>query len=333
MCETYSLYVLKRNLLRRRISANAAAAASDSSGFVILVAMMSAKDAIDTYTTGSVTSRDGTAIGYRQLGTGPGLILVHGAVCASQHLMKLGAALCDTFTVYVPDRRGRGLSGPFGDNYGVQREIEDLDALLQETGAHSVFGHSAGALISLCAVRVLPSIHKVALYEPPLDIDNAVLSTLSFMPRFDREIREGDVPGAMATFLKAFVRNVEPSQARLSFVPRFLLVRLLARALRDDAENVRGDDVPLQELIPTYHFEHQLVIDTQGTLTDFTTVRAEALLLCGSKSPSNLRAAVRALSNVLPNVTCVELQGLSHSAPVDSPERVAPELRRFFLVK
>ncbi|MGZ4905020.1 MAG: alpha/beta fold hydrolase, partial [Halobacteriota archaeon] len=258
---------------------------------------------------------------------------VHGAVCASQHLMKLGAALCDTFTVYVPDRRGRGLSGPFGDNYGVQREVEDLDALLQKTGARSVFGHSAGALISLCAARVLPSIHNVALYEPPLDIDNAVLSTYSFMPRFDREIAEGDAPAAMATFLKVFVRNVEPSQARLSYLPRFLLVRLLARAFRDDAENVRGDDVPLQELLPTVHFEHELIIDTQGTLADFNAVRAEVLLLCGSKSLPYLKGIVKALSNVLPNVTCVELQGLGHSAPVENPERVAPELRRFFPTK
>jgi pimeloyl-ACP methyl ester carboxylesterase len=90
-----------------------------------------------TYTIGSVTSKDGTTIGYRQLGSGPGIILLHGAASASllhgaasasllhgaasasQHFMKLGVALSDAFTVYIPDRRGRGLSGPFGDNYGT----------------------------------------------------------------------------------------------------------------------------------------------------------------------------------------------------------------------
>jgi pimeloyl-ACP methyl ester carboxylesterase len=72
-----------------------------------------------TYTTGSVTSKDGTIIGYRQLGSGPGIILVHGAVSSSQLFMKLGAALSDAFTVYIPDRRSRGLSGLFGDNYGT----------------------------------------------------------------------------------------------------------------------------------------------------------------------------------------------------------------------
>jgi pimeloyl-ACP methyl ester carboxylesterase len=72
-----------------------------------------------TYTIGSVTSKDGTTIGYRQLGSGPGITLLHGAEGASQHVMKLGFALSDAFTVYIPDRRGRGLSGPFGDNYGT----------------------------------------------------------------------------------------------------------------------------------------------------------------------------------------------------------------------
>src|SRR5674536_392631 len=67
-----------------------------------------------TFTSSSVTSSDGTIIGYRQLGSGSGIILVHGGASASQSYMKLGALLSDTFTVYIPDRRGRGLSGPFG---------------------------------------------------------------------------------------------------------------------------------------------------------------------------------------------------------------------------
>jgi len=63
--------------------------------------------------------------------------------------MKLGKALSDVFTVYIPDRRGRGLSGPFGDNYNLQREVEDLDALLKKTGAHYLFGPSSGGIIVL----------------------------------------------------------------------------------------------------------------------------------------------------------------------------------------
>jgi len=66
----------------------------------------------ESYITGSVSSRDGTKIGYQQLGSGPGIILLHGGANASQSFMKIGKALSDKFTVYIPDRRGRGLSGP-----------------------------------------------------------------------------------------------------------------------------------------------------------------------------------------------------------------------------
>lgn len=78
------------------------------------------------YIKDSVTSKDGTKIGYRQMGSGPGIILLHGGVNASQHLMKLGTLLSDEFTVYIPDRRGRGMSGPVGENYSIEKEDEDI---------------------------------------------------------------------------------------------------------------------------------------------------------------------------------------------------------------
>jgi len=68
---------------------------------------------VQKYTKGFVTSKDGTINGYRQLGSGPGIILLHGGAKGSQSLMQLGTALSDEFTVYIPDRRGRGLSGSF----------------------------------------------------------------------------------------------------------------------------------------------------------------------------------------------------------------------------
>lgn len=73
--------------------------------------------AVRPYTTGSVTSADGTTIGFREFGHGPGVVLVHGGIQAAQSFTKLASALADTSTVYMPDRRGRGRSGPFGPRY------------------------------------------------------------------------------------------------------------------------------------------------------------------------------------------------------------------------
>src|SRR5437764_12580596 len=89
--------------------------------------------------------------------------------------MPLAEALADDFAVYLPDRRGRGLSGPYGKDYSIQTEGEDMDALLTKTGAHYVFGVSAGGLICLQAALHLPAINKADLYEPSL-IDHGSIS-------------------------------------------------------------------------------------------------------------------------------------------------------------
>ncbi len=284
----------------------------------------------ESYIKSSLTSKDGTIIGYRQFGSGPGLILVHGGMAASQHLMKLGEELSDDFTVYIPDRRGRGLSGPFGDDYSIQREVDDLDAILNKTGAHYVFGLSSGALITLQAACNLPAIHKIALFEPALYIDHSLLEKFNkVMNRFDKEIAEGEIAAALVTVLKGL--GIMPSMFNL--LPRFLLVRIFTRALRNDFLKVKGDDVPLQLLVPTQHFDYQLLVETEGTLENFKAVQAGVLLMEGSKSPSFLKDTIDALCKVLPHAKRRELFGLDHAAPTNSgkPERVARELQRFFL--
>ena len=116
-----------------------------------------------TYQKKSVTSKDGTTIGFRQLGHGPGVVILHGGALASQHYMKLGAALAEGFTVSIPDRRGRGLSGPYGPQYSIEREDEDLAAIVTDTGAQYVFGAADGGLFALHGSVTVPAIRKVAV--------------------------------------------------------------------------------------------------------------------------------------------------------------------------
>ncbi len=277
------------------------------------------------YTTGSTTSADGTTIGYRQKGLGPGMLLLPGGMQASQHYMRLATALSDALTVYVVDRRGRGLSGPHGDQYCMIRECEDVDALLAQTGAHFVFGHSSGALIALQAALTLPRIHKVAIYEPPLSLHGSISS--SWIPRFDREIAEGKPTSALITFLKA---------DHLSRLPRWLLLPLLKWYLRREKQTLFPNDIPLEALIPTQRFDGLLVKEMDGSLETFAVVPADVLLLGGAKSPAFLRDILDALNHTLPHVKRVEYPDLAHSAPNPSrptqqgPERIAGDLRAFF---
>ena len=275
--------------------------------------------------THAVHSRDGTRIGYSRIGDGPGLVLLHGALQTSRSFSRLAAALCDSFTVYVPDRRGRGLSGPSGDSYNMQAEVDDLAALLDATGAHDVFGLSSGALISLQTALDLPAIHKLAIYEPPLEIVGKP-SPLAWMPAYESALADGNLAAAMV----AIVEGVgDPSS--LPNLPRFVFVPMIAAALW--TQSMLGDRrYSLKRLIPTMQFDIALVREMAGRIESFRALETRTLLMAGTRSAPFLLAAVDALEDVLPNCQRVDLAGLGHVAADDNgePARVADVLLEYF---
>src|SRR4051794_27682672 len=122
----------------------------------------------------TVTSQDGTTIAYERLGDGPPVILVDGALCSrdSGPSRPLADALAERFSVVVYDRRGRGASGDRAP-YAVEREVEDLAALLDAVGGSAgVYGISSGAVLALEAATRLDGITALALYEPPFVVDD-----------------------------------------------------------------------------------------------------------------------------------------------------------------
>jgi pimeloyl-ACP methyl ester carboxylesterase len=283
---------------------------------------------ISSFILDHVTSADGTIIGYRQIGSGPGLILVHGGMMSSQNFTKLAQGLSDTFTVYVPDRRGRGLSGPHGNDYCLARESEDIQALINQTGAQNIFGLSSGAIISLQAALDAASIQKVALYEPPFSVNGS--APTFWLPRFEDEIAKGDFAAAMITVIKG-----TGDSSLFTNLPRFMVVPFMRFAVEADEKEAKGNDnVPIKTLIATMHFDPQLILEMEGKLERFRALSStkSVLLLGGSKSQGYLKVALDALSTILPTVKRVELKGLGHTAANndDQPERIAQELRRFF---
>jgi pimeloyl-ACP methyl ester carboxylesterase len=288
------------------------------------------------YTKSTVTSKDGTVIGYRQMGSGPGLILMHGDIGSSQHFMGLANELSDLFTIYIPDRRGRGLSGPFGDNYGLQKEVEDMDSLLKKTGAHFLFGASSGALIILQSSLTLGSINKIALYEPLVYVNKYEMDKFNEINQsVDQEIDEGKLTSAMVTGLEV-ITKVNPEEkppSPIYYLPRFIWKLIFRMILRSDSKYVKGDDVLLKDLLPTRHYDNILVNETEGKLDNYKEISAETLLIGGSKSSLFLKHSLDALKGILPNVNRVELKDLDHDSPQNTrdPEVIAQELILFFL--
>src|SRR5690348_18364491 len=116
----------------------------------------------------TIHSADGTTIAFDQLGKGPALVLVGGALeyrAMDSETAQLAPLLAEHFTVFHYDRRGRGQSTDT-QPYAVQREIEDIEALITEAGGSAfVFGISSGAALALeTALKLGDKVKKLAMY-------------------------------------------------------------------------------------------------------------------------------------------------------------------------
>jgi pimeloyl-ACP methyl ester carboxylesterase len=152
----------------------------------------------------TVISRDGTAIAFDRSGTGPAVILVDGALChrAFGPSRPLAEQLEPDFTVYTYDRRGRGESGDTGP-YSVEREVEDLEALLVEAGgAAFVYGTSSGAALALEAARILPGVTKLVVYEPPFVVAESEPLPGEYLTRIEAAVTAGRRGEAVKLFMK-----------------------------------------------------------------------------------------------------------------------------------
>ena len=284
-------------------------------------------------TTGSVISADGTTIGYHQLGHGPALIMLHGANTSGLDFTQLAEPLADLFTVYLPDRRGRGLSGPFSKNYSIQEEVADLTALVNKTGAQLLYGVSAGGMICLLASLSLPGIQKLALYEPALLMDGSAHT--AWLPRFDQEMAEGKVAAALVTSMK----GLELGGPVMNAMPNWLLEALTNATMKGEDKKAGPNDITMRKLAPTLHYDGLLLAEMSGQLERFRAINAEVLLLGGSKGLPFLKPSLAALEKTLPHVAGrIEFPGLEHGGSNNpsqtnrgsKPELVAQELHQFF---
>jgi pimeloyl-ACP methyl ester carboxylesterase len=283
----------------------------------------------EPYASGSVTSQDGTTISYTQLGRGPGVVILHGSMSTGYYHLQLAEALADAFTVYLPDRRGFGHSGPFSMEDGVQKDVEDLDALLAKTGAHNLFGVSVGAIISLKATVTLTAIHKLAIYEPPLFTNSAAPAAM--MVRFDQEMAQGKLAAALTTAMK----GAPLISDMFSAMPRWLIEFMTKQMLSSEAKKDLGEYASFAKLAPTLHHDGRVITEMSGQQESLRSIRADVLLLGGSKSTTFLKAGLDSVAKVLPLAKRIEFPGLNHSSTWNTdvhghPGPVASELRLFF---
>ncbi|MEV6242084.1 alpha/beta hydrolase [Lentzea sp. NPDC051838] len=256
-----------------------------------------------------------TQVNYRTTGTGPGLVVVHGALQSSSSYEKFAEALADEFTVHVVDRRGRHGSAPHAADHSLKTEVDDIAAVVRETGAQRLFGLSSGAVIVLESALSIPGITHVAAYEPPITAPGLKDHVFE---RFEREVANGQHAEALVTI----GLGLEVGPRWLGLLPRPLLLAVTRKLL--------ANDVDMVSLLPTARYDFRVVGEGSKNLERFKALEADVVLLGGSKSPRYLKDALAILETLLPDATRVEVRGADHGSPTERPDLVVPELRRFF---
>jgi pimeloyl-ACP methyl ester carboxylesterase len=281
----------------------------------------------------TVASADGTEIGYELRGSGPGVVLVQGAMGTAYNFLDLADALAPHLTVVLPDRRGRGHSGEGRSPYGLRREVEDLDAVLRATGAEGVFGLSSGAVIALWASLEIPAVRSLAVYEPPLFADAAAL------PRRDLDVFDHAIAnGRVATALVAGMKAARFAPKIMDAVPTPLLSWLVALGLRREATHPPTGYAQMADLGRALANDFALLREVTGRAPELAHLAVPMLALGGSKSQPYLKRSLDLLVATVPSAQRVELVGLDHGSAWNAdrrgkPAAVAAELVRWFTAR
>lgn len=262
---------------------------------------------------GTVQSQDGTTIAFDTQGTGPPLILVDGGFGhrAFGPNGALAPLLARHFTVVTYDRRGRGESGDTPP-YAVQREVEDIDALVTEAGGSAfVYGISSGGALALEAASRLSAITRLALYELPFVVDDSRRPIpADFVAHLTDLTASGRRGTAVTYFMRAGVGVPALVVALMRVMPAWSKLKALAHTIPYDAailgDTGAGKPLPAQR---------------------WASVTAPTLVVDGGKSPAWTRHAMRALADTLPNATYRTLPGQTHLV---KPAALAPVLVEFF---
>ena len=251
-------------------------------------------------------SRDGTRIAYERTGQGPAVVLVSGAMSTGATLAPLAAELSDRFDVTVYDRRGRGESGDTAP-YAVEREVEDLAALIEEVGGEaSLYGiSSGGALVLRAAASGLP-VRRAAVYEVPYAMDDdSARARAEYTERLGEALGQGRRGDAVELFLR--------------------LTGLGEEMIRGARRSPMW--AGLESVAPSLAYDDAVMGDARVPRSRLAEITVPVLALAGDAGAEWMREAARAVADAVPEGTYRTLGGQSHMV---EPGVLAPVLAEFF---
>lgn len=252
-------------------------------------------------------SADGTSIAYESTGEGPAVILVSGAMSTGGTVAPLAVPLSERFRVVAYDRRGRGESGDKAP-YAVEREVEDLAALIEAVGGEAALcGISSGGALALEAAASGLPVRQVAVYEVPFAdfLEGGAVQHSEYTAHLTEALAQGRRGDAVELFLRLTGMAEQMIQgARQS--PMWAGMETIAPSLAHD-NAVMGDG-----LLPRARL---------------ASITVPVLAVAGGASPAWMREASRAVAEAVPEGTYRSLEGQTHMV---EPGVLGPVLAEFF---
>ena len=253
-----------------------------------------------------VTSADGTTIAYERSGEGPAIVLLPGGSVDRHSNDGLAAVLSSTGTVFNVDRRGRGDSGDTLP-YAIEREIEDIAAVIDDAGGTAVlYGSSSGAALALLAAAALgPKVSKLVLWEPPYIVDPAARPPADHVAAYE-----------------AFLANDQRSEAAEYFMTK---VVGLPQEFADFAKTQPfwAEQVKIAHTLP---YDGRIMGDYEPPTELAATVTVPTIVLTGSKSFPFFAQTAEVLSDALPDGRSEVLPDQEHNV---DPTVLGPAIVRF----
>jgi alpha-beta hydrolase superfamily lysophospholipase len=256
-------------------------------------------------------SADGTAIAYEAYGTGPIALVVGGAFCDRGAFRELAEALGKHgLTGVTYDRRGRGDSGDTKP-YAVEREIEDLTAVIEAIGGPGATAHahgisSGGALVLRALAKGAP-IATASMVEPPYRVEGAPPGPEDYIGTLERLEAAADREGILRYFHTRAVGLPEEMIDGMKGSPMWEALLGMTYTVRYDGLCMgEGSAIPTELLAGIT--APVLVVSSIGTAIPF------------------LPAAARAVAEALPNGSYRELEGGFHEVPKESMANAIAEL-------
>ncbi len=248
---------------------------------------------------------------------GSGVVVVPASMVTAadyaKFAQKLSAALGRP--VHTFNRRGRGSSSPQAEDYTLDEDIRDLDAVMKHTSSTDVFGHSFGGAVALHAARTLP-VERLAVYDPAVSVNHSVKA--DWTAEYERAAAAGDDDRALAVLTKGLETGA------FSRMP----LSMLTIANKLTAGTHVGKQ--MRELMRTGVREIKAIIAADMPAEPFLELPLETLIIVGEKSPAYFGVACGQIHDVLSGSSYTILHGAGHDGVLRAPDKLITELSDFF---